>query len=261
MERNSSSEIKSKELVLHDEEGTVIHAQIPSNIVPKFVDSFVEGNVYGVKNFYVVSNYHTYKTSMYEYMLQFNHETILKELRSDHFPWHMFRLRSFQSLKGNPDLNVKELIDIIGRVVQVYAPQEKTIQGNKTRLIDFVLEDAQGSKITCTFWDQHVSKIEHLYQSPCTEPVVVLIQFCRIKIGVRDAEVKICSSYDVTQCIFDLDCPEFTSFRESLRSIDHQTPIRNIASLSSFSYTNTVDESTSQAMELLTINQIYDNDE
>ncbi|XP_031108662.1 uncharacterized protein LOC116013149 [Ipomoea triloba] len=259
-EKKGSSDIKSQELVLHDPEGAVIHATIPAKIVPKFIHSFVEGKVYGIKNFYVVSNWHTYKTSMHEYMMQFNHETIFKELRSENFHWYMYRLRSFDSLKGNSELNEKELIDIIGRVVEVYGPQEKNIGGNNARLIDFVLEDAHGKKLTCTFWGDHVSKIQHLYEAPSKDLVIVLIQFCRIKRGLKDGEVKICSSYDVTQVLFNLDYPEFINFRDSLTDIGYQTPMRSIASLSSFSFTNTMDESSSKSMELITINEIYDND-
>ncbi|XP_031097000.1 uncharacterized protein LOC116001250 [Ipomoea triloba] len=186
--------------------GTVIHATIPAKIVPKFINSFVE------------------------------------ELRSENFPWYMYRLRSFDSLKGNSELNEKELIDIIGRVVEVYGPQEKNIGGNNARLIDFVLEDAYGKKLTCTFWDDHVSRIEHLYEAPSKDPVIVLIQFYRIKRGLR--------------VLFNLDYPEFINFRDSLTDIGYQTPMRSIASLSSFSFTNTMDESSSKS----TINEIYDND-
>ncbi|XP_031119005.1 uncharacterized protein LOC116022417 [Ipomoea triloba] len=227
-EKKGSSDIKSQELVLHDLEGTVIHASIPAKIVPKFIHSFVEGKVYGVKNFYVVSNWHTYKTSMHEYMLQFNHKTIFKELRSENFPWYMYRLRSFDSLKGNSELNEKELIDIIGRVVEVYGPQEKNIGGHNARLIDFVLEDAHGKKLTYTFWDEHVSKIEHLYEAPSKDPMV----------RSKSAHLMM----------------------DSLRDIGYQTPMRSIASLSSFSFTNTMDEFSSKSIELITINEIYDND-
>jgi len=138
--------------------------------------------VYCFKNFYVVANWHTYKTSMHEFMLQFNHETIMKHTRSDNFPYHMYRPIPFHTLKGNPSVDAKQLIgkplflyilsffffcillltaayiflvflsaeifffqillDLIGRIVEIRCPQEKTINGHNTVLIDFVLEDA-----------------------------------------------------------------------------------------------------------------------
>ncbi|XP_031116711.1 uncharacterized protein LOC116020376 [Ipomoea triloba] len=182
MERRGSSEIKSKELVLHDEEATVIHACIPKDVLPKFPERFLEGSVYCFKNFYVVANWHTYKTSMHEFMLQFNHETIMKESRSENFPYHMYRPIPFHTLKSNPAIDVKQLIDVIGRIVEIRAPQEKTISGHSTVLIDFVLEDAMGNRLNCTFWDDHVAKLEPLCRSASKDPVVVLIQFCRIKV-------------------------------------------------------------------------------
>nr|GMC49876.1 replication protein A 70 kDa DNA-binding subunit B-like [Ipomoea batatas] len=39
------------------------------------------------------------------------------------------------------DINEKELIDVIGMVVEMHSPQEKVIAGKPTRLIDFLLED------------------------------------------------------------------------------------------------------------------------
>ncbi|XP_031120877.1 replication protein A 70 kDa DNA-binding subunit-like [Ipomoea triloba] len=258
--RKGSSEIKSKEIVFHDSEGTVIHATIPKSLLDKFINSFEECKVYAVKNFFVVSNYLFYKTSLHEYMMQFNHDTIWKEIRSDNIPWHMYRLKSSPSLRGNPSLNEKELIDIIGRVVEIHAPQQKTFGGHNAKLIDFVLEDSLGNRISCTFWDDYVPKIEAYYQSELTDPVVVLIQFCRIKYGVRDGDVKICSAYDVTQALFDLDSQEFKTFRESLRDPEYQTPMRSIASLSSLSYNNTFDESTSHGMDLVTITELYGMD-
>ncbi|XP_031127600.1 replication protein A 70 kDa DNA-binding subunit B-like [Ipomoea triloba] len=256
MERRGSSEIKSKELVLHDEEATVIHACIPKDVLPKFPESFLEGNVYCFKNFYVVANWHTYKTSMHEFMLQFNHETIMKESRSDNFPYHMYRPRPFHTLKGNPSLDVKELIDLIGRIVEIHAPQEKPISGQNTVLIDFVLKDTMGSRLNCTFWDEHVAKLEPLYRSASKDPIFI----DHIYFIFLDGDVKISSSYDVTQLLIDVDCPEMQNFKESLVDIGEQTPMRSIGSMTSFSFTNSIEDSTSRSMQMTTISEIYENE-
>nr|GMD76699.1 replication protein A 70 kDa DNA-binding subunit D-like [Ipomoea batatas] len=240
--------------------GTVIHATVPKSLLDKFINSFEECKVYAVKNFFVVSNCLVYKTSLHEYMMQFNHDTIWKEIRSDNFPWHMHRLKSFPSLRGNPSLNEKELIDIIGRVVEIHAPEQKTFGGHNAKLIDFVLEDSLGNRISCTFWDDYVPKIEAYYQCELTDPVVVLIQIVMIVFWSADGDVKICSAYDVTQALFDLDSQEFKTFRKSLRDPEYQTPMRNIASFSSLSYNNTFDESTSHGMDLVTITELYGMD-
>nr|GLL24497.1 uncharacterized protein LOC109189731 [Ipomoea trifida] len=48
---------------------------------------------------------------------------------------------------------------------------------------------------------------------------------------------------------------------DSLRDMEYQTPIRSITSMSSLSYTNTIDESTSQSMDLITISDIFETED
>nr|GMD32902.1 replication protein A 70 kDa DNA-binding subunit B-like [Ipomoea batatas] len=104
---------------------------------------------------------------------------------------------------------------VIGRVVQIFSPLDKLINGRPSKLIDFVIEDLKGIQLKCTVWDQHVEKVMPFFQSDLTEPVIVLIQMCRVKVPENSGEVKICSSYDATQLLFNQDCYEFTDFRES----------------------------------------------
>nr|GMC53747.1 replication protein A 70 kDa DNA-binding subunit D-like [Ipomoea batatas] len=59
------------------------------------------GDVYSITNFLVISNFYAYKTS------------------------HMFRLQPLSTLKQKMDINEKELIDVIGMVVEMHSPQVK----------------------------------------------------------------------------------------------------------------------------------------
>ncbi|XP_031106179.1 uncharacterized protein LOC116010813 [Ipomoea triloba] len=74
---------KSKECLFHDEEGTYIHATIPKEDVFKYRSLLIEGKVYSVKNFLVVTNYYTYKTSHHKYIIKFNYKTSVKENTQD----------------------------------------------------------------------------------------------------------------------------------------------------------------------------------
>nr|GMD34488.1 replication factor A protein 1-like [Ipomoea batatas] len=56
------------------------------------------------------------------------------------------------------------------------------INGRPSKLIDFVIEDLKGIQLKCTVWDQHVEKVMPFFQSDLTEPVIVLIQMCRVKV-------------------------------------------------------------------------------
>ncbi|XP_019158770.1 PREDICTED: uncharacterized protein LOC109155606 [Ipomoea nil] len=225
-ERKPSPVLKPKEVVFHDQQGTFLHAHIPKEFVEKFRSTFTEGKVYGVKNFVVITNFYSFKTSPHKFMIKFNYQTVVKQLK-----------------------------DVIGRVVEIHAPQEKVINGKNARLIDFVIEDSDGIQLGCTVWDDHVNKVEVYYNSATEEPLLVLIQFCRARTCLKSGDIKICSSYDVTQLLFNQQTPEFMQFRESLCL--EQTPMRSIVSQSSFNPGSSYTVSLKEDLQLRTLTVVY----
>nr|GLL39515.1 uncharacterized protein LOC109173760 [Ipomoea trifida] len=99
-------QIKSRECVFHDEAGSYIHLHIPRKSV-SLKNDFVEGNVYCITKILLVTH------------------------------WYMYRLKPLEVL-NTLDANI--LVDVIGRVVEIYSPLEKMINGRPSRLIDFVIE-------------------------------------------------------------------------------------------------------------------------
>ncbi|XP_019196064.1 PREDICTED: uncharacterized protein LOC109189897 [Ipomoea nil] len=93
----------------------------------------------------------------------------------------MFCFKSFEAILSKQGIDEKVLIDVIGRIVEIYSPLEKTIAGKKSRLIDFVLEDSCKKQIKCTLWDEHVDQVTPYFHSAANDPVIVLIQLCRPK--------------------------------------------------------------------------------
>nr|GMD29931.1 replication factor A protein 1-like isoform X2 [Ipomoea batatas]GMD58734.1 replication factor A protein 1-like isoform X2 [Ipomoea batatas] len=142
-QKHNINEIKSKECVFHDEEGTYFNAIIPKEQVMKFRNVLTEGGVYGIKNFLVITNFYKYKTTTHRFMIKFNYATQVKEYMHKHkaFPKIMFRLQSIESLLLEQNLNDKLLIDVIGKVTEIYSPLDKIIDGKTSRLIDFIIED------------------------------------------------------------------------------------------------------------------------
>ncbi|XP_019172999.1 PREDICTED: uncharacterized protein LOC109168430 [Ipomoea nil] len=184
-ERSDPSKFRSKEVVFHDEEGSFLHAHIPKEYVEKYLSSFAEGS----------------------------------DLKHVKFPMKMYRLKTFREIKSNEGLDEKILFDVIGRVIEIHCPQEKLINGKISRLIDFTIEDTDGIQLMCTLWDKHVSKIEAFYNSTTQELLLVLIQFCRARVCLKSGDVKICSSYDVTQLLFNQESPPFEEFRKKLMGV------------------------------------------
>nr|GMC86692.1 replication factor A protein 1-like [Ipomoea batatas] len=149
---------------------------------------------------------------------EYYHKTLVKEYKGVDFPRKMYRLQSFTSIKTLEGIDEKVLIDVIGRVVKIFSPLDKLINSRPSKLIDF------GIQLKCTVWDQHVEKVMPFFKSDLTEAVIVLIQMCRVKVAENSGEVKICSSYDATQLLFNQDCLEFTDFRERVVDANGNAP-------------------------------------
>ncbi|XP_031099840.1 replication protein A 70 kDa DNA-binding subunit A-like [Ipomoea triloba] len=189
-EWKSSEAVKCRECVFHDSEGNVLHAYIPREHVVKFQNQFVEG-----------------------------------KYKNLNFPRHMFRLRSFKSLRASDQIDDKELIDVIGRIVEIYSPIERIVGGKPSRLIDFLIEDESGDEMKCTVWDDHVDKVDSC-------------------------------SYDATQLFINEDIPEILELRD--RICGEKTPMRSICSISSMSAANTFDTFNSGSMIMTTIAEVYE---
>ncbi|XP_019190617.1 PREDICTED: uncharacterized protein LOC109185076 [Ipomoea nil] len=178
--------------------GMFIHVHIPKDIVCKYKNEFKEGQVYGIRNFLCITNFFKYKTSTLRYMIKFKHDTLVKQYKHINFLKTMFRFKSFPAILSKQDVDEKVLMDVIGRVVEIYSPLEKVIAGKKkkrTRLIDFVLKDMSKNPIKCTLWDDHVDQLLPYFNQDVVEPLILLIQLFRAKF-MDNGEVRICSSFD-----------------------------------------------------------------
>nr|GMD47365.1 uncharacterized protein LOC109156538 [Ipomoea batatas] len=59
-------------------------------------------------------------------------------------------------------------------------------------------------------------------------PLIILLQLCRA--NVVDSEVRISSAYTATKVLFNLDCQEFTNFKNSLKA--NCSPLKSISVVS-----------------------------
>ncbi|XP_019155194.1 PREDICTED: replication protein A 70 kDa DNA-binding subunit A-like [Ipomoea nil] len=113
-----------------------------------------------------------------------------------------------------------------------------------------------GEEMKCTVWDDHVDKVDSWYKKSATDPVIILIQFRRVKTCVNTGETKISSSYDATQLFINEDIPEIIDFRESMGG--KKTPMRSICSNTSLSPANTFDTFNRESMIMSTISDVYE---
>ncbi|XP_019197333.1 PREDICTED: uncharacterized protein LOC109191207 [Ipomoea nil] len=254
-ETKGENNIRSQECVFVDEQGIFIHVHIPKDIVSKYKNEFKEGQVYGIRNFLCITNFFKYKTSTLRYMIKFKYDTLVKQYKRIKFPKTMFRFKSFPAILSKQDVDEKVLMDVIGRVVEIYSPLEKVIAGKKTKLIDFVLEDMSKNQIKCTLWDDHVDQLIPYFNQDVTDPVILLIQLCRAKF-MDNGEVRICSSFDATQLFFSHPCKEFVAFK-SRSFTSNSTPLRCIDSSSRLGGGLPNGSGTSKEVLVSSIEEIY----
>ncbi|XP_019157650.1 PREDICTED: uncharacterized protein LOC109154278 [Ipomoea nil] len=162
-----ANQMKSRELVVCDEEGTFIHVNMQNSDVDKYKNVFQGREAIFSEKFSG---------------LRLNYNTQVKAIKSRGFPTNMFQLKPYQCLKDPTLVKDKVMFDVIGRVIEIHAPLDKIIGGKPAKLIDFKIADNEGNQLKCTVWDNHVASMLPFYNSNLKEPVVVVIQLCRAKI-------------------------------------------------------------------------------
>nr|GMD79391.1 replication factor A protein 1-like isoform X2 [Ipomoea batatas] len=118
-------------------------------------------------------------------------------------------------------------------------------------LIDFVIEDSRGSRLTVTLWEEHMDSILPYYNVDLVEPLIVILQLCRAWVN-KDGDVRISSSYTATKILFNCECPEFLNFKERFL-----TPIRSISSSSRMIGSGSLEALSS--VTITSLKEIYDN--
>nr|GMC90781.1 LRR receptor-like serine/threonine-protein kinase ERL1 [Ipomoea batatas] len=74
---------------------------------------------------------------------------------------------------------IQSALDLIGRVVSIIEQKVVQVNSNPQRLIDFVIEDSRGSRLTVTLWEDHVDSVLPYYNVDLAEPLIVILQLCR----------------------------------------------------------------------------------
>nr|GMD63626.1 replication protein A 70 kDa DNA-binding subunit B-like [Ipomoea batatas] len=165
----------------------------------------------------------------------------------------MFKLKYFGSLKAPGGVDSNMLIDLIGHVVSITEQKIVQVNSNPQRLIDFVIEESRGSRLTITIWEEYVDSVLPYYNVDLAEPLIVILQLCRAWVN-KDGDVRISSSYTATKILFNYKCPEFLNFKERFL-----TPIRSISSSSRMTGSGSLEALSSKNVTITSLKEIYDN--
>ncbi|XP_019161126.1 PREDICTED: uncharacterized protein LOC109157737 [Ipomoea nil] len=252
LESRCSKQIKSRECLVCDEEGTFIHVNMQNKEVEKYNNLFKEGKIYSLKNFLVFTQYYMYKTCDHKYMIRLNNKTQVKAIKCKGFPTNMFQLKPYQCLKDPTLVNEKLMFDVIGRLIEIHAPVDKIIGGKPAKLIDFKIADNEGNTLKCTVWDNHVAAMIPYYNADLKEPLIVVIQLCRAK--VINGEVRITSSYDATKLYLNASYQEVDDFRSKISDV--HSPMKSLSTATVLSQSIGISEFTSGAVSVTSVGDL-----
>ncbi|KAL3655967.1 hypothetical protein CASFOL_000363 [Castilleja foliolosa] len=207
--RDVSTTKKSLEIVFHDLEGGRITGVVKSMHLKNYDSRFIQGRVYAIRT-------NTYK---------------VETNSGNFFPDFMFNFRSFSTLQDPNNVDLTELFDVIDKVVEIHAAQEREIDYKVVRLIEIVLEDLSGQQLSCTLWGDYVDEILFFEANIKSGPPIIILHF----VGQNCIEVGLSTSFDTTQIHSLETLPAIVEFKSQLRDddVDHAKSISR-GSLTSF---------------------------
>ncbi|XP_029153277.1 replication protein A 70 kDa DNA-binding subunit C [Arachis hypogaea] len=202
----------SMEMILLDEHCGKIQATIKKPLLNRFRDLIVEGQVYRMTYFTVVSNHGSYRATSHEFKLVFLHRTTVVAVDEDVIPKTCFNMFPFSDL-----LNMTEdydfLVDVIGLLTSVGEEKEYAKEGKIVKMI--VLElTSKDLTLRCTLFGDYVNQVNHFLASSYVEQPVVVIQLAKVKFF--RGQVGLQNVMYATQMLFNPDLPEVVEFRQSM---------------------------------------------
>ncbi|KAL3648220.1 hypothetical protein CASFOL_007644 [Castilleja foliolosa] len=187
--RGPSSRNKYLEIVFHDLEGGRITAVVKPPHLSLFDQRLVQGRVYGIKTntYHLENNHGKFLTSLHKLRIVFQPKTHLVDLLEEFFfPEFMFDFRDFATLVDPDTIDETLLFDVIGKVTEIHEAREMEFSGNKTKLMEIVLENLRGMQLRCTLWGDYVDEILRFEANIRSVAPVIILQLCRAK--VRNGE-------------------------------------------------------------------------
>ncbi|RYR77545.1 hypothetical protein Ahy_A01g002052 [Arachis hypogaea] len=179
------------EMILVDEHCEKIQATVKKPLLNRFRDHIVEGQVYRMAYFTVVSNHGSYRATSHEFKLVFFHRTTVVAVDEDVIP------KTY----------------VIGLLTLVGEEKEYAKEGKIVKMIVLELTSKDLTMHCALFWD-YVNQVNHFLASGYVEQPVVVIQLAKVKFFT--GQVGLQNVMYATQMLFNPDLPEIIEFRQSM---------------------------------------------
>ncbi|CAF1928098.1 unnamed protein product [Brassica napus] len=170
------------EMLLIDEQGTVIQGFIPPGRIKKYLPDLKQGSVYRLNNFYGSKNKPMYRVADHIATVSFtwNSElSVLHEIPTS-FDEDRFRFHSYEDFEANCDLK-DDLYDVVGHMKLVNGhtlierPTPDEVKIDTTRHIMVHVQSHDGPVMKLYLWDQAATDFCKKFNSYDNTPTVLLV--------------------------------------------------------------------------------------
>ncbi|CAL5049621.1 unnamed protein product [Urochloa decumbens] len=179
------SEYKNKEeppqivrldLILLDEEGKAMEAQIPQRWLPKFMPQLKEGSIYYIQDFQVCDARGQYRPVDHPFMVRFTSYTRIIEVNRvlDTFPKYAYSLATYEELRSRIGNN-EYCSNTIGVFIGCTHVKVQNTKTGPKKLRNIYLTDGREPAVVA-LWNEHADSFnaEHYMQMAIQGPVVFL---------------------------------------------------------------------------------------
>ncbi|XP_025665009.1 replication protein A 70 kDa DNA-binding subunit A [Arachis hypogaea] len=200
----------SMEMILLDEHCEKIQATVKKPLLNRFRDHIVEGQVYRMTYFAIVSNHGSYRATSHEFKLVFLHRTTVVAVDEDVIPKTCFNMFPFSELL-NMTQDYDFLVDVIGLLTSVGEEKEYAKEGKIVKMIALELT-SKDLTVRCALFGDYVNQVNHFLASGYVEQPVVVIQLAKVKFF--RGQVGLQNVMYATQMLFNPDISEVVEFRQ-----------------------------------------------
>ncbi|KAK4591323.1 hypothetical protein RGQ29_021498 [Quercus rubra] len=186
----NNHDLLSLDMILVDEEGTLIHASIRKNLAQSYRPQLNEGSIYTITNFLVEENKGNYRPVYNKFKILFNSTTSVSKLSGlDHsIPQSQFEFADYGTIASRC-YDTTYLTDVIGILDYIGAIEEIKTRGRPTKLRNIQLLLEENKSVQITLWGNTTQQIDDDFYKTNKGPFIVIVTSTIAK-TFRVAEIK-----------------------------------------------------------------------